>query len=307
MTAVNQWLDHKGTVVDSVNDFDVIECEACGFKHIVPIPTPQELEAVYRQDYYSHVIPQHVDERREDLDWWNLVFDDHYDLFEKVLSPERRRIFDVGSGPGYFLLKGKQRGWATVGIEPSVLALAHSRGLGLEIVEGFLKEDLVPQLGQFDVVHMHEVLEHIPDPAEMLDLVNRLLKPGGILCVIVPNDYNPLQQALRAGCGYPPWWLAPPHHVNYFDFTSLAGLMDKMGFEVIHKTATFPMELFLLMGDNYVGNDRLGRAMHEKRKSLEMNLERAGYEALWGKVYTALAEIKIGREVVMYARKSLGE
>ncbi len=307
MTAVNQWLDHKGTVVDSVNDFDVIECEACGFKHIVPIPTPQELEAVYRQDYYSHVIPQHVDERREDLDWWNLVFDDHYDLFEKVLSPERRRILDVGSGPGYFLLKGKQRGWATLGIEPSVLALAHSRDLGLEIIEGFLNEELVPRLGQFDVVHMHEVLEHIPDPAEMLDWVNRLLKPGGILCVIVPNDYNPLQQALRAGCGYSPWWLAPPHHVNYFDFTSLAGLMDKMGFEVIHKTATFPMELFLLMGDNYVGNDQLGRAMHEKRKSLEMNLERAGYEALWGKVYTALAEIKIGREVVMYARKPPSE
>lgn len=303
MTCVKEWQQHKGNLLDRVREFDVIDCEACRFSHIVPIPTERELEEVYRDEYYSHVIPNHVDERREDLDWWNGVFEAHYDFFESKLPIDQRRILDVGSGPGYFLQKGQERGWEALGIEPSNQALTYSRNLGLDIIEGFLDEKLASQIGQFNVVHMHEVLEHILNPAQMLQLVHGLLHPGGILCVIVPNDYNPLQKALRESCGYQPWWLAPPHHVNYFNFSSLSFLVEKAGFEVLHETATFPMELFLLMGDNYIGNNQVGRAMHAKRKQLEMNMTKAGCSALWEKVYSSLAELKIGREVVLYARR----
>ncbi len=307
MTLVTKWHQHTGNVLDRVQEFDVIDCEACRFSHIVPIPTERELEDVYREDYYSQVIPNHVDERREDLEWWNGVFDAHYDFFESKLPSERRRVLDVGSGPGYFLQKGKERGWDTLGIEPSVQALTHSRNLGLEVIDGFLDEKLALDIGHFDVVHMHEVLEHILDPEQMLQLVHGLLRPGGIVCVIVPNDYNPLQKALRETGDYQPWWLAPPHHVNYFNFTSLSALVSKVGFEVLHETATFPMELFLLMGDNYIGNNQIGRTMHAKRKQLEMNMAKAGCSPLWEKVYASLAELKIGREVVLYARRPESE
>ncbi|MEC4671854.1 MAG: class I SAM-dependent methyltransferase [Nitrospirota bacterium] len=303
MTAVNQRLEHKGTVVDSKNDFDVIECEACGFKHIVPIPSCEELGLIYGEDYYRKEYPFYFEHQREDSEWWDNVFLKRYVLFECQLPPHRRRILDIGSGSGLFLKLGMQRGWETLGVEPSPPAAEQARQWGLSIVNEFLTEGNVHQLGQFDVVHMHEVLEHIPHPEEMLNLALRLLRPGGILCVVVPNDYNPLQQVLRTACGYQPWWLAPPHHINYFSVTSLAGLIGKTGFEVIHKTATFPMELFLLMGDNYVGNDQLGRAMHGKRKKLELSLWRAGYDALWEKVYDGLADVGVGREVVMYARR----
>ncbi len=307
MTRTMQWHHHKGDVLDQVREFDVIDCESCQFNHIVPIPTVQELETVYREDYYSREWPDYIDRHREDLDWWNLRYDEQYILFEELLAQEQGRILDVGSGPGFFLLKGKQRGWDTVGVEPSVQALTHSRGLGLEIIEGFLDEEIATQLGCFDVVYMNEVLEHIPDPGRMLNLAQRLLRPGGILCVIVPNDYNPLQEALRSACGYPPWWLAPPHHINYFNFTTLSRFVKIMGFEVLHKTATFPMELFLLMGDNYVGNNPFGRIIHGKRKNLEMNLMKAGCGPLWKKFYNSLADVEVGREVVMYARRPFDE
>jgi SAM-dependent methyltransferase len=302
-----QWHQHKGEVLDKVREFDVIDCESCRFSHIVPIPTGHELETMYREDYYSREWPDYIDRHREDLDWWNLRYDDQYSLFEELIPPETRRILDVGSGPGFFLLKGHQRGWETVGVEPSVQAVEHSRGLGLEIIEGFLDEGLVNQLGQFDVVHMNEVLEHLPDPGEMLRRTYRLLRPGGILCVIVPNDYNPLQQALRSACEYQPWWLAPPHHINYFNFSSLAYLVNNLGFEMIQKTATFPMELFLLMGDNYIGNDKVGRVMHGKRKKLEMNLGKAGCSTLWQKFSNSLADVGVGREVILYARRPFDE
>lgn len=302
MESSRQWQQHNGVVLDHVNEFDVIECGPCGYKHIVPIPTQDELEQVYREDYYSQEKPLYLEEHQEDLDWWNLVYDERYDYLESHLSGESRRILDVGSGPGYFLLRGKSRGWEAVGIEPSKHASAHSRELGLDIRSGFLCEDMVESLGMFDVVYLHEVLEHIPHPASLLSIITQVLKPGGILCVIVPNDYNPLQRALRTTMNFEPWWLAPPHHINYFDHASLLSLLEKQGFDILFRSSTFPIELFLLMGMNYVGDSTVGRMVHGQRKTMEMNLAKIGCAELKRTTYQTFAHQGMGREAVIYAR-----
>lgn len=301
MTA-KSWKGHEGVVLDSVNGFDVLDCRACGFAHIIPIPTADELGSIYRQEYYAKEKPLYLERHRQDLDWWNLVYAERYDTFEELLPRDRRRILDVGSGPGFFLLHGKQRGWSTLGIEPSAQAAAHSRGLGLDIVEEFLAPVNAAELGRFDVVHMSEVLEHIPDPAAMLKTVRDLLAPSGVLCVLVPNDYNPFQHALRKVCGFKPWWVAPPHHVNYFTPDTLSRLVETSGFDVVLREATFPIDMFLLMGDNYVGNDALGRVCHGKRMKLEQNLKAAGLTNLKRKLYRELGSVGLGREVIVYGR-----
>jgi SAM-dependent methyltransferase len=210
---------------------------------------------------------------------------------------------DVGSGPGFFLLHGKQRGWKTVGIEPSARAAEHSRSLGLDIIEGFLTKRIADKLGTFDVVNMSNVLEHIPEPKMMLDLVWDLLNPRGLICLVVPNDYNPFQHALKSVCGYEPWWVAPPHHINYFEPESLRRLTAASRFEVILCESTFPIDIFLLMGDNYIGNDELGRQCHKKRINLEKNLAMAGLTDLKRKMYQLFAQIGVGRNVQVIGLK----
>ena len=121
--------------------------------------------------------------------------------------------------------------------------------------------------------------------------------------MVVPNDYSPFQDALRTACDLPPWWVAPPHHVNYFDFDSLAGLVARCGFEVLRRDATFPIDMFLLMGDNYLGNDELGRACHARRMRFETNLDKAGKGEVKRRLYGALAELGLGREVQILARR----
>ena len=54
--------------MDSVNGFDIIECASCGFKHIVPIPSFEELQEIYREEYYSQEKPVYLERHREDLD-----------------------------------------------------------------------------------------------------------------------------------------------------------------------------------------------------------------------------------------------
>lgn len=302
MPKLKEWETHSGVVLDSVKGFDVIDCESCAFKHIIPIPSEAELASVYRNDYYAMEKPLYLERHRQDLEWWTLAYSERYDTFEQHLPRDRRRILDVGSGPGFFLLQGKQRGWETLGFEPSIQAAAHSRNLGLQIIDNFLNKENVAGLGAFDVVHMSEVLEHIADPELMLRLAHSLLTVRGLLCVVVPNDYNPFQTALRKECGYAPWWVAPPHHINYFDPVSLERLFTRSGFEVVERSGTFPIDLFLLLGHDYIDNDDVGRRCHSQRMVMEKTLAAAGLSDLKKRWYRGMASIGLGREVIVYGR-----
>lgn len=297
------WERHRGQVLDSVGGYDVVDCRECGFKHVVPIPTPADLDEAYRGDYYSKEKPLYLERAREDLEWWETVYDDRYTTMEGLLPPDRRSLVEIGSGPGFFLAHGQRRGWSVLGVEPSRQAAQHSRDMGLDVVEEFLDDSTVEGLGTFDAIHASEVLEHIPDPREMVHLFGRLLAPGGVVCVCVPNDYNPFQTVLRDARGFSPWWVAPPHHINYFDPGSLRGLLEDAGFDVVLTESTFPIDIFLLMGDDYIGNDEVGRAAHSRRKSFESALVEGDRNDLKRDLYRALAGIGIGREVVVYAVK----
>jgi SAM-dependent methyltransferase len=295
------WQNHSGVVVASANGFDVIECKECGFKHAISIPTDDELEQIYSHEYYTQEKPLYLERYREDLEWWNTVYTRRYEILEQHLSLQQRCILDIGSGPGFFLLNGKNRGWQVKGIEPSIEAAEHSQGLGLDVDNIYFTEQTAPTLGSFDAINMGEVLEHIPNPIALLKLVHARLNVDGLVCIIVPNDFNPFQLILRDHLGFDPWWVSPPHHINYFDFKSLEGLITKCGFEVLHKESTFPIDIFLLMGDNYVGNDDLGRKCHSKRKIFDMSI--AKEKGLEKKIRQGFSQMGLGREIVIFARK----
>jgi SAM-dependent methyltransferase len=303
----NKWIDkdghiHYGQKVISKDCFDVIECEKCNFKHVIPIPTENELEEIYKQDYYLTEKPFYIERYLEDKDWWELIYNDRFETFEQILPEGRRKILDIGSGPGLFLNLGRKRGWQTKGIEPSSQAAKYSKEtLKLDIEEVFFDKDSSKTLGKYDVINMGEVLEHLPNPKEIIDLSYTSLNDDGLLCLIVPNDFNPFQMILTDSMNFDPWWVAPPHHINYFDFDSLETLVTKSGFKVIHKEPTFPIDMFLLMGENYISDDKLGRECHKKRKIFEMNLYKD--KDLLKKLRKGFLDMKIGREIVLYAQK----
>ena len=262
------------------------------------------MQKIYTEEYYSIEKPQFIERQLEDIEWWNIVFDDRYDLLEEHLPKNRRMIVDIGCGPGFFLKRGKDRGWKGVGIEASKQAAEYAKGLGVEVLNCFLEAlDIEANRGKFDVAHLSEVLEHCPDPMSVCKTSYEFLSDDGIICIVVPNDYNPFQEAVSKVLGFERYWLAPPHHINYFTFDSLQALLERTGFKVLRKDAMFPIDMFLLMGDNYVGNDKTGRACHARRKRFEINLRKAGMNNFKKQLYEFLASKNIGREIVMFAQK----
>lgn len=295
-------VEHSGEAIDTKATFDVIECKTCGFKHVIPIPTPEELGELYKENFYATEKPRYFKEVEEDLEWWNLTYHNYYQLFENYCPIASRRLLEIGSGPGYFLNCGKESGWEVLGFEPSKQAAEYSRKLGVNVVNEFFSDNEAEKYGRFDVVYMNTVIEHLPDPISLIKSVRSALKPGGIICIVSPNDYNPLQNILRQKLDYDPWWVAPPQHINYFDFESIGRLLERQGFEILDSIGTFPMEFFLLSGDNYVRNDEMGRKCHFKRKIFEGNMYKYGRETL-NVIYKFLADKGIGREFIVIGRK----
>jgi SAM-dependent methyltransferase len=294
---------HKGLRVAARSGHDIIECETCGFKHALPLPHAEDMERAYREDYYASEKPTFLVRAGEDQAWAQLAQTDRLEIFESLLPPDRRRLLDIGCGPGFFLETAMQRGWLVHGIEPSRQAAAHARGLSAQVTEGFFNRESAPALGTFDVIHLNNVLEHIPDPAHLIALAHDLVEPGGVICINVPNDFSPLQVAGMTAAGTNDWWVAPPHHLNYFDFESLSALLQRLGFNPNARTTSFPMEAFLMMGENYVGDDVLGRACHNRRKKFDLAFEAAGLRETRRAFYRALAEAGLGREAVVIAVK----
>ena len=82
-----------------------------------------------------------------------------------------------------------------VGIDLAEEAIEHARQAGrhrgdqhtrFEVGDVF---EMEAELGQFDVVHAHQVLQHLPDPVALLQLMGRLCAPGGIV-VAREADYG---------------------------------------------------------------------------------------------------------------------
>ena len=91
-----------------------------------------------------------------------------------------------------------------------------------------------------------------------------------------------------------------PDHVNYFTFDSLGRVLESLGLEVVDAIGDFPMEMFLLMGDDYVADRTLGPQCHRRRVAFELGLT----GELRRSIYRNLARAQTGRNCFVFARKA---
>lgn len=294
---------HQGELVEEQNGYRVIHCTRCGFAHLDPIPSRETLAAIYPRDYYETEHPDWIAKTLAERAYWMLIYGERFETLERFVTRRPARVLDVGAFLGLFLEAGRDRGWDTIGIEPSRVAADRARASGFRILEGFFDDFANPAIGPVDVVNLALTLEHVQDPAAVLGRVHGLLRDNGIVLIEVPNDFNPLQRVLREQFGKPRYWIAAPHHINYFSFDSLTRLLERAGFDVVERETTFPMEFFVLMGEDYIGDDTTGRRCHQKRMALESGLVRGGLGPLKRELYRFLAARGVGREIVLYGRK----
>ncbi|MDA8326280.1 MAG: class I SAM-dependent methyltransferase [Nitrospiraceae bacterium] len=162
-------------------------------------------------------------------------------MIDRLFGPRRKtdgavkkndgnpRVLDIGCGRGLMLAELKSRGFECYGTElPGQAPFRQKTGdAPFTVYEGDLTELDLPG-GFFDVVTVWHVLEHVRDPVQTLKEVRRILKPGGLLVISVPN-IGSLQAKL-----FGRRWihLDLPRHLYHFSPGPLAHALKQSGFAV---------------------------------------------------------------------------
>ena len=300
---------HRGETIRKYGKYKVINCKYCKFIHINPIPTNEELENLYQNEYYQKTKPDYIIGNEKDIAYQNYTFDEKLDFLESKISGKQKKILDIGSGPGFFLRRAKKRGWNVLGIEPSPIACKYSKKEKIPTIQKFFHDVNLKEIGKFDAIHIFDVLEHVNDPMNVLKKSYSLLKKGGIIIIEVPNDFNPLQKIIQKSFKKKEYWvtlsskLKKFDHINYFDFQSISKLVEKTGFKIVLKESTYPLEFFILMGQDYIKNPKLGKKINSERVEFEENFKNSGSNENKRLLYRNFAEIGIGRTAIIYAKK----
>jgi len=139
------------------------------------------------------------------------------------------RLLDVGCGNGAFLAQAAARGWRVFGQEFDAKAASVAADLsGADVQVGSLM-DIGFDADFFDAVTLSNVLEHLPNPIQVMREIKRILRPGGLLVSISPNPKSYLHEK------YGKYWrgLEVPRHLFLFPPNALRSTAEDIGFTAV--------------------------------------------------------------------------
>jgi SAM-dependent methyltransferase len=96
------------------------------------------------------------------------------------------KVLDVGCGAGWSAHWFAAHGHDVIGVDLNPRAFEPPPSDRLRFVPGSAMDLPFPD-GAFDVAASNQCLEHVPNPARMLTEMLRVVRPGGIVCVVGPN------------------------------------------------------------------------------------------------------------------------
>jgi len=280
----------------------LVQDSEAGFWRVDPTPSPETLRDLYDHEYYARDKPFYLEKTARELEYWRAVWGVRLEAMAPAIGGPGR-LLDIGASGGFFLALADELGWAVAGVEPSRQSAAYARNhFQFPLFNGYL-EDYPIENGPYDAIHIALVLEHVRDPRAFLRRALALLRPGGVIWVETPNDFNPLQAAIVDQMDKPRWWIVPRHHLNYFDFDSLSRLLAQLGAVESMRLASFPMECFALMGLDYIGHEKNGARAHAARMRFEGRLLEHD-PGLLLRLYRQLAAAGLGRTCNVMAVKA---
>ncbi|MFQ5787187.1 MAG: class I SAM-dependent methyltransferase [Thermodesulfobacteriota bacterium] len=264
------------TVHDALDGWTIVKCHQCGFFFTNPRPTADGLLSFYSEEYYKD--ERHCEKffnnedgsiKIDELEYNVSIIESHFDNPGKLL--------EIGAATGGFLRFMKHRGWNVYGVEVSKYAVEIAKKFNrIEMFCGALENFRTDE--KFDVICMFQTLEHVPNPAYVIERSYQLLKRNGIIVIQVPNlngfDIKISKERKRLVYDL-------PRHLNHFVPDVLEKKLGSTGFKVMDIDLYYPSFVLhlakllnFLRGNNTKGsgsNNNNSTAKHEDQNTQQGN------------------------------------
>jgi 2-polyprenyl-3-methyl-5-hydroxy-6-metoxy-1,4-benzoquinol methylase len=225
------------SLYDSVGEWRIVKCRHCGFCFTNPRPIPETLPSFYPLSYFKD------EEKRpglvkEDGSFKLAAEMDYRNRIVDIESHVQRRgsLLEIGPGTGAFLKVMQNRGWSVHGVELSVDAAEVSKtNEQVDVFCGSLEEYKTEQ--KYDVICMYQSLEHVTDPAYVIQRSYELLNNDGLVVIEVPNlkGFDIKTDLASRSRTYD-----LPVHLSHFTPRVLARKLTTIGFKVIDVDLYYP-------------------------------------------------------------------
>ena len=206
----------------------LVQCSGCGLIYVNPRPSSEDLARQYQEGYFQCDAPTFggYEDYEADADDIRRTFRRRIGLIAPWIRTPTPRLLDVGCATGLFMEVAREADWRVEGMDISHYALSRAREKGLSVRAGALPN---PELesGEYDVVTLWDVIEHVTDPAAVIADCHRLLRPGGVLAMSTP-DAGSRPAKILAGR-----WLgfrSIDEHLYFFSRDSMRAMLERGGF-----------------------------------------------------------------------------
>jgi len=299
----------------------------CGLVWLDPMPAEEAITLAYR-DYYTHQDPEPLHTTRTRRAYAFIqegYLAQRYGYYSSSAAPWKRllgmlmylhpgrredvefnvmylpalpqgHLLEIGCGSGKILKRMEHMGWRSEGVDFDDAAVEIARKKGLQVHAGMVEDQAYPN-DHFDVILMSQVIEHVHDPFALLREARRILKPGGRLILITPNNeslgHRMFQEAWRG--------LEVPRHLHLFTLRSLRNLAEKAGFKVNNARITVRNARGI-----YLASRAIQEAVQAKRERASIPQPTIQAE-LWQFLEWLMCRIKptLGEELVLSAGKAV--
>lgn len=225
----------------SNTEFAVFRCSTCNFAFTQDSPDEAGIGIFYESESYI----SHSDSNKGFVNKLyrfsrNIMLKRKRNLIIKISGLENGKLLDIGSGTGYFANAMKEAGWVVKGIEINEKARNYSVSqFGLDVNHPDTISEFDPE--SFDCITLWHVLEHFQNPDKYLSEIRRILKPGSLCIVAIPNCNS--SDALY----YKKFWAAwdVPRHLWHFNPATFSLLTKKTGF-VLERIKLLPLDVFYI-------------------------------------------------------------
>lgn len=212
----------KGVVRD-MPALKILECEACG---LVSFDSTDHIHSQFYENSGMH------GEELKPMEAWlrDTRWDDErrFELLKPLLT--NKRILDFGCGAGGFLLNAKNIAAEAIGVELEARVRDHWKSSNITI---FPTIDEVESYSnrRYDTITAFHVVEHLPDPREVLKKLGAMLMSDGRMIIEVPNADDALLTLYDCDAFQRfTYW---SQHLYLFTASTLSTLIKQAGLKVV--------------------------------------------------------------------------
>lgn len=210
------------------NGFEFVRCKKCELIYTNPQPKTEIIEEIYRNSKSSEIWRK-LQSRKNEVSWKKEYYQDIINFIQFYIDDVGpKEILDLGCNNGLFLdCVRVNTDWDYLGIDLNEKAIEEARSKNLNVLNcnySELKQD-------FDLVTMFGVMEHIPNPLELLTeiITKQKRKKRWYFSMIVPNMYSLFHFLLKESSPS----IDGREHILYFSVNSINNLLTKLGFKNI--------------------------------------------------------------------------